>query len=95
MPKRSEERRELGRDAVIRPSTAAEWLPFSDADALRWLRSKRLIHAVPLIDEDGEIREVEVVIWGEVLDEIAGRRVAPKPTASRGRGTVDWEDPRG
>jgi hypothetical protein len=90
---RADERRELGRDAIVRPTTAAEWLPFGDGDALRWLRARRLIRAVSLVDDEGQLREVEVVIWGEVLDEIAGRRVVDRPVSASKRG-IGWEDPR-
>lgn len=102
-PRAADARLALGSAAIVRPSVAASWLPFGDADGLRWLRARGLIHVVdlPVTLEDGThaIRPVEVVHWGEVEQEILGRRVvanAPTPPKRRraaGGGSVAWADP--
>lgn len=82
----------LGRAAVVTPSTAAAWLPFGRAAALRWLRARGLVRVVPVPEEDGSVRQVEVVTWGEVLDELEGRRIV-EPTPKTRRGRLPYVDP--
>jgi hypothetical protein len=93
----------LGSAAIVRPSVAASWLPFGDADGLRWLRARGLIHTIdlPCENDDGttSLRPVEVVHWGEVEQEILGRRAianappSPKRRRAAGGGSVAWADP--
>ena len=83
----------LGRAAVVTPSTAAAWLPFGRRDALRWLRSKGLVRRVPIAGDDGTVREVEVVTWGDVVDEINGVRVVPVDETRGRRSRLPYVDP--
>jgi hypothetical protein len=70
----ADDRKSLGSAAIVPPSVAAAWLPFNDADAIRWLRARGLVHKISVPDETGELRVVEVVIWGEVIEEVQGKR---------------------
>jgi hypothetical protein len=95
----ADDRKALGAAAVVRPSVAAAWLPFGDAASLRWLEDHGLIITTEVVNEAGKLMPRQVVIWGDVLDELRGLRSArppaPQPQASqsRQRGSVAWLDP--
>lgn len=83
----------LGASAVVSPTVAADWLPRSRADELRWLRARGLVHKRLMHDEDGRLTESEYVIWGEVLAELNGTRKPETPASRRPRGNVRYLDP--
>lgn len=86
-----DDRLALGAAAVLRPSRAAELLPFDSGAALRWLRSQGLVRRVQVPDpEDAIGRELEVVVWGDVLSVLRGERPQPRP---RSRVSVRFVDP--
>lgn len=63
----------LGKAAVLTLSSAAELLPWRESEAIAWLRRRGLVRVVGL---------GEVVIWGDVLEEIkteAAELAQPKP----------------
>ncbi|HYD02599.1 MAG TPA: hypothetical protein VEB22_15335 [Phycisphaerales bacterium] len=86
----------LGAAAVLRPSRAAELLPWDSAEALRWLRTLGLVRRVVVPGEsDAEGRTLEVVVWGDVLAALRGERqpTAPATAGRRSRGSVPYADP--
>ena len=68
MSDRDAARRELGAAAVVTEAEAVRLLPCRDATARAWLRERGLVRETPL---------GRVVVWGEVLREIAQQDEAP------------------
>lgn len=69
---RADRRLLLGDAAVLTVAQAAALLPVDDNDARRWLRNHGLIARMTLHDpETGIARDVEVVVWGDVVDALA------------------------
>jgi hypothetical protein len=69
----TDKRLALGRAAVLSVTEAASLLPLREADAIRWLRERRLVRTFP-----GTTREV--VRWGDVYEAIAA---GDEPQVSR------------
>lgn len=74
MTRKGRERQELfGGEAVLTITDAADGLPMTHGEAVRWLKDHELVH-----DLGGRA----VVIWGDVLEVLRGRtparRVEPR-----------------
>lgn len=79
------ERAALGAAAIFRPREAARHIPgVSEEDAIEWMRRRGLVHR-----HHFGSRPVEVVVWGEVVEALAGdpepvpvKRPPPVPKVS-------------
>jgi hypothetical protein len=88
-----DDRLALGAAAVVRPTVAARWLGLDRRAGVAWLRALGLVRAIGVPTADGDVRLVERVVWGDVLDAVRGLDSAPAPRRAAPAPSLPWLDP--
>lgn len=90
-----DDRLALGAAAVVRPTVAARWLGLDRRDGVAWLRARGLVRSIGVPTPAGDVRVVERVVWGDVLEAVRGTDSVPSGyrVAAPTGGSLAWLDP--